>query len=56
MRVEDFSTENMEVNQKVKFISSSIRHIDPFSTPISDEMKKVKEVLVLSLMELHKML
>lgn len=56
VRIEDFSTENMEVNQKVKFISSSIRHIDPFSTPIFEEMKKVKEMLVLSLMELHEML
>lgn len=56
MRIEDFNTENMEVNQKVKFISSSIRHIDPFSTPVFDEMKKVKEVPILSLMELHKML
>lgn len=35
----------MELNWKIKFISSSIRYIDPLSTPLFDGMEKVKEML-----------
>lgn len=38
--IQDFSTKIMEVNQKVKLISSSIRHFHPFSTPVFHGMKK----------------
>lgn len=35
----------MELNWKIKFISSSIRYIDPLSTPLFDGMEKGKEML-----------